>query len=323
MDWERRCIRFCATVLLGALLLRLSGTEPAQQAVQLLRSPKALSFLVYLQTGRVVRLPEPTAATEPPTEPPDPAPQLPEFQPQDLELIDLRSNCGYSPDLEALLTQPLEYDLSAQPAVLILHTHTSESYTQEPGAQYVSSGDYRTLDPAHNMLAVGEAVAQRLEEAGIAVIHDRTLHDHPSYNDAYNHAAQTARAYVAQYPNIRLVLDLHRDAADMDYGQMVTQCTIDGSSAAQLMLVVGTDAGGLSHPDWQQNLSLALKLQVLLERENPGICRETALTYQRFNQHLAPGALLVEVGAAGNTLAEALPAAEALAESIITLFVGT
>ena len=115
-----------------------------------------------------------------------------------------------------------------------------------------------------------------------------------------------------------MVLDLHRDAADTAAGQLVTRCSIGGETAAQLMFVVGTDTR-LKHPGWERNLSLALKLQVLLEQENPGLCRDLNLTKNRYNQHLGPYALLVEVGAAGNTLGQAKLAARELGEAIARL----
>lgn len=318
MDWERQCIRMCGAVILLAVLLRLTASGAFDPVVEAVRDPKAASFLVYLQTGRVVRL----AASDGQTaETAEPEPAVPVFFETDLELVELTTTSDYAPDLAALLAQPLSYDLSGEgPSVLILHTHATESYTPTSRQSYEATSDYRTLDENYNMLRVGDEVARLLEEAGIGVIHDRTLHDYPSYDGAYSHAADTTAEYVEQYPTIRLILDLHRDAADTSQGQMATYAEVDGETSAQLMMVVGTDGGGLSHPNWQENLSLALKLQVLLEKENPGICRDIALSWQRFNQHYAPGALLVEIGAAGNTLDEALIAARELAEGILTLF---
>ena len=314
MDWQRQCIRLCGIVISLAILLRLSASGYFDPMVEAARDPRAMSFFVYLQTGRVVRLsaPEPTQSTEP-------EPTVPVFLETDLELVTFSTTSDYDPDLGSLLAQPLSYGLNEDgPSVLILHTHTTESYS--PQSSYEATSDYRTLDEDHNMLRIGSEVARILEDAGIGVIHDRQLHDYPSYNDAYTHAAEATVAYIEQYPSIRLILDLHRDAADTPDGQMVTRASVDGQPSAQLMMVVGTDGGGRSHPNWQENLSLALKLQVLLEKENPGICRSIALSWQRFNQHYAPGALLVEVGAAGNTLDEALTAARELAEGIVTLF---
>lgn len=329
MDWERRCIRTCAAILLCAVVMRLSSSGYFAPLGKALENPQLASFLVYLQTGRVVRLssqpeipttqPPPSEPTEP--QPSEPMPTAPVITADDLELVDIKYTCNYRPDLQALLNQPLSFDLSGEePTVLILHTHTSESYTPSDGQSYEETSAFRTLDPQYNMLRIGDEVAQALEEAGISVIHDREFHDYPSYNGSYNHAAASTADYIERYPSIRLVLDLHRDAADTAYGQMATECSVGGQTSAQLMIVVGTDGGGLTHPNWQDNLSLALKLHVTLEKQNPGICRNLNLAYQRFNQHFTPGALLIEVGAAGNTLDESLIAANALADGIIALF---
>ena len=173
------------------------------------------------------------------------------------------------------------------------------------------------------MLCVGDRVAELLEQAGICVIHDRQLHDYPSYTGAYNHARKATQAALEEYPTIRIVLDLHRDAAEGTSGQLRTVAQIDGKAGAQLMFVVGCGNAGLKHPNWEKNLSLALKLQVLLEEQHPGICRPISLRSQRFNQDLSTGALLIEVGAAGNTHEEALLAAQALAGAVIRLKNGT
>ena len=317
MDWERRCMRLCAGVLILAVVLRLWAGGALVPIGRALQSDEAASFLLYLQTGRVVRL-----APEPDVPEmfllPDPVAKITGFSAEDLELVELSDEPGLGPDLGALLTAPVELTLQdGAPRVLILHSHTTESFAQTAD-RYEESSAYRTLDPGHNMLALGELVAEILESAGIGVIHDTTLHDYPSYNGSYSHAAASTKAYLEQYPTIELILDLHRDAADTPTGQMSTSCTVGGEKAAQLMFVLGTDKR-LNHPDWEQNLSLALKLQVLLEKENPGICRDLTLSKNRYNQHLGAYALLIEIGAAGNTLEEAKIAARELAEAIAQL----
>ena len=169
------------------------------------------------------------------------------------------------------------------------------------------------------MLSIGDEIARVLEEGGVGVIHDRTLHDYPDYNNSYNLARDTIEGYLEKYPSIQIVLDIHRDASDSPDGQLVTSAIAGGQRSAQLMMVVGTDAGGNHHPNWQENLSLALKLTALLEQTNPGISRPIDLRKERFNMDLTAGSLLVEVGAAGNTHSEALIAANALAQSILAL----
>ena len=315
MDWERRCMRLCAGVLILAVVLRLWAGGALVPIGRALQSEQAASLLLYLQTGRVVRsLPDVPEILQIP----DSGVKITGFSARDLELVELSDEPGLGPDLDALLTAPVELTLNdGQPRVLILHSHTTESF-QQTADRYTETSPYRTLDPGHNMLALGEIVAEILESAGIGVIHDRDFHDYPSYNGAYSHAAASTKAYLEQYPTIELILDLHRDAADTPTGQMSTSCTVGGEKAAQLMFVLGTDKR-LNHPDWEQNLSLALKLQVLLEKENPGICRDLTLSKNRYNQHLGAYALLIEIGAAGNTLEEAKIAARELAEAIAQL----
>lgn len=328
MEQERRSIRVGLAVIACAVVFRLLGSGVLQSAAAFLSHPEALSLMVYLETGRIIRQSPPQEPIQPETLPTVPAalPEaLPSFTAADAEGISLKDNCDYEPDLEALVQQPLTWDLTEEgPAVLILHTHTSESYTKTAGENYEETSDYRTLEERCNMLSIGDKIAEILEGNGIQVLHDRTYHDYPEYNGSYGRARTTVREYLAQYPSIQLVLDIHRDAiADSSGNQLRTTAAVDGEASAQLMLVVGSDAGGLNHPNWQENLSLAAKLQLTLEREDPGICRPITLRTERFNQDLLPGMLLVEVGTAGNTHTEALRAAQALAEGIIRLAKGT
>jgi stage II sporulation protein P len=162
-----------------------------------------------------------------------------------------------------------------------------------------------------------------LESQGIKVIHDTALHDDPSYTSAYVNSRKSVQDYLKAYPTIRLVLDLHRDAYEDEQGNQVAQTVFSqGARIAPLMFVVGTDYGG-NHPNWQENLALALKLQTLIDNTCPGICRNINLRSQKFNQDLSPGTLLVEVGSAGNAHDEAMRAVEILASGITQLAHGS
>ena len=299
------------------LAVQLAGPM-ANLAVQLFSDPRVASVLIYLETGRLVRLGgEQTTETEPLPPAPTESPKQPiTLDIRDAELVEISNFTGYDPDIEALLAAPLTWDLTeGGPAVLIVHTHATESFAGISG--------YRTEDPNYNMLRVGQEIQKILEENGIGVIHDTTLHDEPSYNNAYIYARETIEARLAEYPSIRMVLDIHRDALEMtEPVQLNTSASVDGQASAQLMLVMGTDAGNRYHPQWQGNLAVAVKLQVLLEKQNQGICRKMQLRTERFNQDLSSAGMLVEVGAAGDSLEEALVAARALAQSIVALSQG-
>ena len=325
MDPQRKSLQIGAAVIGTAVALRLLSGGVLAPVIRALSRPETVAVLMYLETGRVVR---PYNTMTYPAESPVPelsqSPLKPVFTRADGESIEMDNETDYDPDLASLLTTPLDWDLRADyPTVLILHTHGTESYTPSPGEDYEETSAYRTLNENYNMLSVGELVAQRLEGAGIRVVQDRALHDYPSYSGSYSNARASIEAILAENPGIRLILDLHRDAAATEYGQLDTGATVDGRESAQLMLVVGTDDGGLHHPNWKENLALALKLQTLLERAHPGLCRPLNLCAERFNGDVSSGALLIEVGAAGNTRPEALLAAEALANGIIALANGT
>lgn len=328
MDRKQRMIQMLAMVLACGITVYLIKYLILPIS-RLLSDPSAASLLIYLETGRVVEpmLTEPTKPTEPETREPETLP--PEdpvifFSEADAQLVQLSNLARYPVDIPALLLTELEWDLTqTEPKVLILHSHATESYTRTSQNYYEPSSAYRTLDTGYNMVRVGEALKEALEAKGIAVIHDVTLHDHPLYSDAYIRSRETVKNWLAQYPSISLVIDLHRDAAgETVTEQLHTEAWIHGEPASQLMIVVGSDAGGRIHPDWQQNMALAAKLHAQLEKRFPGICRPISFRTERFNQDLSAGALLIEVGAAGDTLEQALVAAEALAEGISDLAFG-
>lgn len=208
------------------------------------------------------------------------------------------------------------------PQILIVHTHGSEAYTMPPGQEYEPSGESRTTDTSLNVVRVGDELAKTLEEAGLTVLHDPTLHDYPEYSGAYGRSLDAVNAYLAEYPTISFVLDVHRDAiSDGDGTPYKVVSGIAGLNAAQMSFVIGTDGGGLEHPDWRENLKLAAAIQQRLTADYPTLMRPITVRNSRYNQHTTPGSLLVEMGAAGNSLDEALLSArllgKALAETIL------
>lgn len=328
----------CAAMLAIAVLLRLATSARTQEIVRdAAESPSVISALLRLELGGTADVDgpdEPAAAPSPaaeeaPGETPDEpeetaAPDRPAltFTQADADAIGLAGSSGYSPDVSALLLEhPLRLDFSrGAPQVLILHTHASEAYTAEPGWEYVPSDTLRTEDTDYNVVRIGQEMADTLESLGVGVIHNTGIRDYPTYNGSYTRTLAVIEDYLAEYPSIQIVVDVHRDAAEnADGSPVAVSCTADGQAAAQLMLVMGTDAGGLPHPDWQENLALAVRVQALLNRDYPGLCRPIDLRAERFNQHAAFGSLLVEVGASGNTLSEALVSARLFAGALARL----
>ena len=216
---------------------------------------------------------------------------------------------------ESLLTQTLQ-SAEAGPQILITHTHGSEAYTMAGEDQYTETDTARTDDPNYNMIRIGEEMKAVFESMGFSVLHDTTLYDYPSYTGSYTRSLAGIQRYLEQYPTIAIVLDVHRDALIADDGTVYKAVTqVDGESVAQVMLVCGTNDGGLTHPDWQKNLDLAAHIQLRMTAIEPTLARPVNLRSQRFNQHLTTGSLLVEVGTSGNTLQEAIRGARYFARA--------
>lgn len=332
---SRRCGALMLTVSICLRLCMLLGldTRAAALVSEIVTSRSFAQWVLFLETGQKASIEQPLPQTQTvvihylqPQTGTEPKKRVPiEVHTNDLpqtlasaEEITVSGSCTYSYDKQALLQQPSAMDLSQEgPLVLIVHTHSSEAYTPEPGQEYAATAAYRTREEARSVIAVGDVLAQTLEEKGISVLHDRTCNDDPSYNTSYWTTLQKIQTWKQQYPGIQMVLDIHRDAVEDASGQAVAlSSSQQGQTAARLMLVVGTDQGGLEHSNWQENLANALKLQSVLQGQYPGLCRSLDLRKERFNQHMTHGSLLVEVGSNGNTLNQAMYSAQLLGDAL-------
>ena len=215
-------------------------------------------------------------------------------------------------------TFPAQPGDSTQPQVLILHTHGSEAYTMPAGQEYVSTGSFRTADDSVSVIRVGDEVAKVLSGYGISVLHDRALYDDPQYNGSYYRAEDAIEAYMAKYPSISFILDVHRDALEDKAGHQYKVVTRENPDCAQVSLVMGSSWEG-----WQDNLRFAVAVQQHLTERHPTLMRPLTLRNSDYNEYFTPGSLLVEVGAAGNSLDEALSAARLFAQGFAEVVTGT
>lgn len=220
-------------------------------------------------------------------------------------------------DASVLGEGTVDVPLGEGPQILILHTHGSEAYSQSDGRSYEESDPYRTTDCNHNMVRVGEEMATVFRAHGLQVVHDTNLYDYPAYNGAYDRSKAAVEQWLKQYPTIKVVLDVHRDALVGNEGEIYKLVSEEaGEKVAQVMLVVGTDGSGAAHPRWRDNLAFGIKLQKNLVTGYSSLARPIVLRNSRYNQQLSPGYLLVEVGGHGNTLTEALAGARLWADNV-------
>ena len=198
--------------------------------------------------------------------------------------------------------------------IMIFHTHTCESYTSSQNYEYAQNGTYRTTDYNFNVVRVGAELENQLKSYNYNVIHDKTYHDYPAYTGSYGRSLETVENILKTNQNTDIVFDIHRDAiGDYSYAPTVK---IGEEYAAQLMFVIGTEGGGLSHPNWNQNLKFAIKIQQKANELYPGLFKPIILRNSRYNQHLTKAASIIEVGATGNTMDQCINSMKYLAKVI-------
>ena len=214
--------------------------------------------------------------------------------------VEIKNGTSYNLD-ENIFYSPLEINRSN---IIIFHTHTCESYTPSDKYPYEESGNFRTIDLNYSVARVGLELNNYLLSYGYNVIHDTTYHDYPSYSGSYGRSMATVENILSSNPNTDIIIDIHRDAIeDTSYNPSVK---IGDEIVSQLMFVIGTDGGGLEHPNWQNNLNFAVKVQEKANELYPGLFKPILLRNSRYNEHLGNAACIIEVGATGNTLDESI-----------------
>ena len=241
--------------------------------------------------------------------------------------IYIKNNTSININLKSeLLAGPqLKIKSTNKPQVLIVHTHTTESYMPEERAYYTDLDKTRSTNDDKNMIAVGKVLANTLSSKGIGVVHATEKHDYPEYTGAYSRTAETIKKYLKKHPTIKIVIDLHRDSVTENDGTKKALVTeIKGKKAAQVMLVSGCQDGSVTgFPNWRENFRLAIKFQQTMEVMYPTLARPILFTARKYNQNITTGSLLLECGTDANTLEQAKYSAslvgEALASTLNTL----
>lgn len=231
----------------------------------------------------------------------------------------INNQTTYDVNIEELLAAPLPFTYQkGKIQVLVVHTHGTESFTPEGKTFYTEEDTNRSLDEEENILKIGTEITKRLTAAGIGVIHNTTIHDSPSFNGSYSNAEKTIVQELKDHPSICIVLDIHRDAMITAEGVKYRPIIHgDDKDFAQVMLVMGTDEGGLTHKNWRKNLSFAVKVQKGLNDLIPDLARPLYLKKERFNEHTTTGSMLIEMGASGNYQSDVLNTVEPLCEVLI------
>ncbi len=225
-------------------------------------------------------------------------------------------------DIEKVLSQPLDLNITdaSQPTVLIFHTHTSEGYELIDRPWYAQGYTDRSNNEAINVVRVGTEIAEYLTAAGIGVIHDKTIYD-DTYSGSYGKSRAGVEKNLEKYPSIQIVLDIHRDAIQLNNGNKLKPVTeINGKKAAQVMIITGAEEGDVTDfPDWEFNLRFALELQKTCQTLFPTLMRPVLFAQRKYNMDMAHCNLLLEMGSAANTLEEAVYSGRMIGASLVEI----
>lgn len=226
----------------------------------------------------------------------------------------VKNHTGLDIDFEEALSEPLTFEVTDEGSaqVLIYHTHTSESYIDEDVDFFYESFYSRTQNTDFNVTAVGDAIADSLNEKGIKTLHDTTVHD-STYNGSYDRSLQTVESIMETNTDIKVVIDIHRDAIGSETRKIKPVFTYNGRQGAQIMILSGCDTdGSMGFESWENNLNFALKIQNTAEKMYPGMTRPLDFGYFAYNEFICDGSLLIEIGTDANSIDEAVYTGELL-----------
>ena len=207
--------------------------------------------------------------------------------------------------------------LSNGKRVLIYHTHTHEAYQMTEQEAYTPLENWRTDDNDHNIVRVGDELADELEKRGFEVVHDDSDFEQDDLSSSYSRSLEALLQRSAE--EFDLIIDLHRDA--YVEGAQLT-CSYAGRKTANLMVLIGKGDSFQEKPHFQENYALACALTERINGLCPGLGRDVMVKTGRYNQHFSDHSLLIEVGSNGNTLEEALCSMPILADAIEELLCG-
>lgn len=181
---------------------------------------------------------------------------------------------------------------NSKPEVIIYHTHSTESYLPFKESNFHRAGEEGTVRD------VGNYLTKELNKLGIGVVHNKTIHDRPSYNESYDRSLETVTGLQKKYPSARYIIDLHRDAAAYT-GNVGKTVKIKGETAAAFSLVVGQN-----NANFTKLMKHARKITARAEKLYPGFEGRIIEKEYRYNEYIADKYLLLEVGNNQNNIEE-------------------
>ena len=215
------------------------------------------------------------------------------------------------PQTTEMQEKPEDIKVSGDPQVIIYHTHSTESYMPYKESNYHREAEEGTVRD------VGTVLETELKKRGINVIHDKTVHDRPSYTASYGRSRNTVQSLMKKYPTAKYIIDLHRDAvpASSTEGKKLD---IAGTDVAKFSLVVGR-----GNDNYTELYAFAKKISQTAEGLHKGFGGPIIEKEYRFNEFVSNQAILLEIGNNKNTIEEARACARNFAEVMARIIQGS
>ena len=229
--------------------------------------------------------------------------------------IKITNETDYDIDIEKLLKEPLSKNITKDDKILVYHTHTNESYISDITKLNDMSISPRSEDENINVVKVGDWLCDNLSKLDFCTMHSKKYHNVPKDKGAYARSFDTVLECMKKEPSIKIIFDIHRDGVS-DSKKLREVYRIGDKDIAKIMFVVGTNATGLSHDNWRENLKFAIKLQEKLISYNPNIVKPIYVSKNRYNQHLTNFALIIEIGGDGNVITESIESTKYIARAL-------
>ena len=211
-------------------------------------------------------------------------------------------------NVDKLLSEDMRIEKNGDgPQILIYHTHSQEAFADSvPG------------DASTSIMGVGERLTGILrDQYGYEVLHHMGQYDLESRDDSYSVALADIEQVLRDYPSIQVIIDLHRDEMP-ETTRLVMD--LDGRPTARFMFFNGLSrtkkTGNIAYlynENLDGNLAFSFQMQLKAVEYYPNLTRRIYLKGYRYNMHLRPKSLLIELGAQNNTLEEAMNACDPLA----------
>lgn len=205
---------------------------------------------------------------------------------------------------------------SQQPRILLYHTHSCETYSNN------SDGNYHSDDLTSSVRTVGQSLTNELTSRGLGVVHTLKLHDNISFNESYSNSLKTINELLPKYPTVDIAIDLHREGNDWANEQEKKvleekySTTYNGEKVAKFFFVVGE-----KNPNASEVNKLANELTKIAQEKYPELILPVIKKpYGKFNQYVSKNGILVEIGSNATTVEESKAATKYVADVLDIYF---